>query len=151
MGRKRFRLSKFFDLCGLASQYAGPLYSERGISMGFNYKIIAVDFDGTLCTNKWPEIGKPNKDLILYLKEHKRNGGKLILWTNRVEERLNEAVAWCREFGLIFDAVNANLQDVIDTFGSDCRKVFAHEYIDDRMYNGFNLPFVDVVREESGE
>ena len=25
--------------------------------MGFNYTIIAVDFDGTLCENKWPEIG----------------------------------------------------------------------------------------------
>ena len=24
-----------------------------------NSKIIAVDFDGTLCENKWPEIGKP--------------------------------------------------------------------------------------------
>lgn len=24
-----------------------------------NYKIYAVDFDGTLCENAWPEIGKP--------------------------------------------------------------------------------------------
>lgn len=23
-------------------------------------KIIAVDFDGTLCENKWPDIGIPN-------------------------------------------------------------------------------------------
>lgn len=23
--------------------------------------IIAVDFDGTLCENKWPEIGMPNE------------------------------------------------------------------------------------------
>ena len=23
--------------------------------------IIAVDFDGTLCENKWPEIGIPNE------------------------------------------------------------------------------------------
>lgn len=119
--------------------------------MSFNYKIIAVDFDGTLCTNKWPEIGKPNEDLIMYLQQHKRSGGKLILWTNRVEERLDEAVAWCKKFGLIFDAVNENLQDVIDTFGSDSRKVFAHEYIDDRMHNGFKLPFEDTSGEESGD
>lgn len=119
--------------------------------MSFNYKIIAVDFDGTLCTNKWPEIGKPNEDLIMYLQQHKKSGGKLILWTNRVEERLDEAVAWCQKFGLIFDAVNENLQDVIDTFGSDSRKVFAHEYIDDRMHNGFKLPFEDASGEESGD
>ncbi len=25
-------------------------------------KIIAVDFDGTLCENSWPEIGEPNED-----------------------------------------------------------------------------------------
>lgn len=30
--------------------------------------IIAVDFDGTLCENKWPEIGIPNEELIEYLK-----------------------------------------------------------------------------------
>ena len=28
---------------------------EGGISMDF--KIIAVDFDGTLCEGKWPDIG----------------------------------------------------------------------------------------------
>lgn len=31
--------------------------------------IIAVDFDGTLCENKWPEIGIPNEELIEYLKK----------------------------------------------------------------------------------
>ena len=29
-----------------------------------NEQIIAVDFDGTLCENKWPEIGEPNTNLI---------------------------------------------------------------------------------------
>ena len=31
-----------------------------------NSKIIAVDFDGTLCENKWPDIGKPNEKIISY-------------------------------------------------------------------------------------
>lgn len=34
--------------------------------------IIAVDFDGTLCENKWPEIGMPNEELIEYLKKKDR-------------------------------------------------------------------------------
>ena len=42
-------------------------------------KIIAVDFDGTLCENKWPEIGKANKEMITYLKDRQANGDKLIL------------------------------------------------------------------------
>lgn len=34
--------------------------------------------------------------------------------------------------GIIFDAVNENLPEIIEAFGGDCRKIFANEYIDDR-------------------
>lgn len=34
-------------------------------------KIIAVDFDGTLCENNWPGIGAPNEELIEYLRNRK--------------------------------------------------------------------------------
>lgn len=97
-----------------------------------DFKIIAVDFDGTLCENKWPEIGEPNKDLITYLKEQKEAGVKLILWTCRVGKILENAVKWSAEQGLIFDAVNENLPEVIAFMGGDTRKIFANEYIDDR-------------------
>ena len=53
--------------------------------------IIAVDFDGTLCENKWPEIGMPNEELIEYLKKRQANGEKLILWTSRNEEQTDNA------------------------------------------------------------
>lgn len=97
-----------------------------------DFKIIAVDFDGTLCENKWPEIGEPNKELIAYLKEQKEAGVKLILWTCRVGKILENAVKWSAEQGLIFDAVNENLPEVIAFMGGDTRKIFANEYIDDR-------------------
>ena len=32
------------------------------------YEIIAVDFDGTLCSDCYPDIGKPNLPLIELLK-----------------------------------------------------------------------------------
>lgn len=32
----------------------------------------------------------------------------------------------------MFDAVNENLPEIIENFGSDTRKIFANEYIDDR-------------------
>lgn len=94
--------------------------------------IIAVDFDGTLCENKWPEIGMPNEELIKYLKKRQANGEKLILWTNRVGNRLDEAVKWSAEKGLVFDAVNENLPEIVEALGVDSRKIFANEYIDDR-------------------
>lgn len=31
-------------------------------------KIIAVDFDGTLCHNAWPNIGPVNEPVIEYVK-----------------------------------------------------------------------------------
>ena len=95
-------------------------------------KIIAVDFDGTLCENKWPEIGEPNKELIAYLKEQKEAGVKLILWTCRVGKILENAVKWSAEQGLIFDAINENLPEIVVSFGTDTRKIFANEYVDDR-------------------
>lgn len=99
-------------------------------------KIIAVDFDGTLCINRWPEIGEPKEKVISYVKSQQANGAKLILWTNRVGERLAEAITWCRDkHGISFDAVNCNLPEIIESFGVDSRKVFANEYLDDRSKN----------------
>lgn len=54
-------------------------------------KIIAVDFDGTLCENNWPEIGGPNEELIEYLHNRKKDGDKLILWTCRVGDMLQKS------------------------------------------------------------
>ena len=96
-------------------------------------KIIAVDFDGTLCQNAWPNIGPPNEAVIDYVLHQQQTGAKIILWTNRTDLRLKEAVQWCLDRGLKFDAVNENLPEIINLFGGDTRKVFANEYLDDKM------------------
>ena len=95
-------------------------------------KIIAVDFDGTLCKNAWPDIGEPIQFVIDYVLDEQKKGAKLILWTNRHDSKLEEAVAWCEDHHLVFDAVNENLPEIIEAFGGDTRKVFANEYLDDR-------------------
>jgi len=95
-------------------------------------KIIAVDFDGTLCEACWPAIGAPKKAVIRYVMEQQKQGAKIILWTNRCGEYLDNAVRWCKEHGIEFDAVNENLPQMIKAFGNDCRKVYADEYLDDR-------------------
>lgn len=95
--------------------------------------IFAVDFDGTLCRHDFPRIGHGNQGLIEKLIEVRRNGSKLILWTCRHGEYLRAAVEWCKERGLEFDAVNDDLPEVVESFGSEkSRKVFANFYIDDR-------------------
>jgi len=94
--------------------------------------IFAVDFDGTLCKERWPDIGPANQPMIDWLIMQKNRGVKLILWTMREGASLEAAVAWCRERGLEFDAVNDNLQIMKDRFNNNPRKVFADAYIDDK-------------------
>lgn len=94
--------------------------------------IIAVDFDGTLCENAWPGIGQARAGVIDYVLGQQMTGAKIILWTNRRGDKLEEAVKWCAARGIAFDAVNENLPEVIERFGGDTRKVFADEYLDDK-------------------
>lgn len=94
--------------------------------------VIAVDFDGTLCKNEWPDIGDPIPIMIEAAKEAKRRGAKLILYTCREGKLLCEAIAWCAVRKLTFDSVNANLQSCIMKYGKDCRKISFDELWDDR-------------------
>ena len=103
-------------------------------------KVIAIDFDGTLCTNRFPEVGEPQWGVIIAAVEELRRGSKLILWTCRAGKELDEAVAAAKEWGLTFDAVNENLPEVIESFGSDTRKIFANEYWDDRAVALSDIP-----------
>ena len=94
--------------------------------------MIAVDFDGTLCSKNWPGIGEPNTELISQLVEEQKNGAAVILFTCREGKLLKDAVKWCREQGLVFDEVNKNLKERIRAYKSDSRKISADIYVDDR-------------------
>lgn len=96
---------------------------------------IAVDFDGTLCENKYPDIGEPIYKVINYIKQKQSEGCKIILNTCRSGDLLNNAIQWCKEYDLSFDAVNENLQERIECFGGDTRKISADLYIDDKAIN----------------
>lgn len=96
------------------------------------YTIYAVDFDGTLCESVWPGIGSPNTALINHLITRRNEGNKIVLWTCRCGNRLEEAVSWCQGFDLEFDAVNENLPEMVEFYGNDSRKIFADVYIDDK-------------------
>ena len=99
---------------------------------------IVYDFDGTLCEFAFPDIGEQRRDhkmLMSKLIQLRNEGHKLILWTNRGDNDeypvLTEAVEWCRNKGLVFDAVNENLPNQTKLSGYS-PKVMADIYIDDR-------------------
>lgn len=111
--------------------------------MARNYTVYAVDFDGTLCESVYPGIGAPNMALINHLIKRRSQGDKIILNTCREGERLQEAVDWCADFGLGFDAANENLPELIKSWGHDCRKIAADVYIDDKAINKpkYHVPY----------
>lgn len=98
-------------------------------------KIYAVDFDGTLAKTRFPEIISPNVTMFMLCKQLKRNGAILILWTCRCGKDLDDAVEYCKKYGLEFDYINENVPENIEKWGNDSRKIFAHEYIDDKSWS----------------
>ena len=75
---------------------------------------IAVDFDGTI-----------------------KEGHKLILWSVRENELLDEAVEWCRERGVEFYAVNRDYpEETTENNNHFSRKLKVDIFIDDRNIGG---------------
>jgi hypothetical protein len=97
---------------------------------------IAVDFDGTIVEHEYPAIGKEKLFAFLTLKELNKKGARLILWTFRKGQELDEAVEFCRKNGVEFYAVNKNYPEEImnDTVS---RKIDVDIFIDDKNIGGF--------------
>ena len=97
---------------------------------------IAVDFDGTIVEDAYPDIGKPMLFAFETLKEMQKQKHQLILWTYRSGTELEAAIEFCRENGVEFYAVNNSYpEEIYDT--SFSRKIHAHVFIDDRNLGGF--------------
>lgn len=111
-----------------------------------DYQIYAVDFDGTLSLGEWPGVGPGNNELIEYLKDRKKVGDRIILWTCRQDKALEDAVKWCNLQGLEFDAVNSNIPEMIALYGCDSRKISCDYYIDDRAISASNFPLWKELR-----
>lgn len=96
---------------------------------------IAVDFDGTIVENRYPEIGRPILFAIETLLKLQEEGHHLILWTYRTGISLDEAVYFCKKKGIYFYAVNKSYPEEIFDI-SLSRKIQADYFIDDRNIGG---------------
>ena len=98
-----------------------------------NTKILAIDFDGTIVEDAYPKIGKPRIFAFETLKKLQEKGHRLILWTYRSGQKLQEAVDFCAENGIEFYAVNKSYpEEILDD--SISRKIHADIFIDDRNF-----------------
>ena len=90
--------------------------------------IIAIDFDGTIVTHEYPQIGKPVPYAISIMKDFVKQGCKIILHTMRSGKELKEAVDYISKQGITLYGINHNpTQDGWTT----SPKTYANLYIDD--------------------
>lgn len=108
------------------------------MQFGYSFKpslIIAIDFDGTIVEHRYPAIGRTRPLAFQTLKALQANGHRLILWSHRAGQKLEDAVIFCKAHGVEFYAVNKNFPEEIWE-GTDSRKILADIYIDDRNLGG---------------
>jgi hypothetical protein len=99
--------------------------------------VIAIDFDGTIVEHRYPLIGKELPFAIETLKQLSQEGHRLILWTVREGDLLDEAVEFCRSRGLEFYAVNRDYPEEEKNRNNHfSRKLKADLWIDDRNLGG---------------
>ena len=116
-------------------------------------KIIAVDFDGTVVTHEYPEVGSEVPHAVDVLRRLNKAGVKIIVWTMRGGKYLDEdARKWFEERDLKVWAYNDNPQQ---SSWTESRKCYAHAYIDDAAIGcpliypaDGSRPFVDWVKVE---
>jgi len=115
---------------------------------------IAVDFDGTIVTHEFPDIGKPVPYAIETLKELVDLGHDLILFTMRSGPHLEDAVDFLNNQGVKLYGINVNPSQKSWTTSP---KAYAKYYVDDAsiccplIYNEnvCDRPYVDwkVIRD----
>jgi hypothetical protein len=98
---------------------------------------IAVDFDGTIVRHRYPDIGEEIPFAVNTLKMLIQDRHRLILWTVREGELLDDAIEWCRERGIEFYAINRDFpEEDISRNENFTRKLKVDMWIDDRNVGG---------------
>lgn len=103
-------------------------------------KIYAIDFDGTIVEDDFPDIGSLKEDAKSFINKVREKGDKWILWTVRTKEHLIDALRFLDENNLLPDTVNTNVPEAIEFLGEDSRKIYADYYIDDKSSGGLKWP-----------
>ena len=77
-------------------------------------KIIAIDFDGTIVEDEWPEIGNIKHRVVEQMIKEEEKGTYIIIWTCRSGEEIQEMQNWLDEQCIPYDRINANAPWILD-------------------------------------
>lgn len=100
--------------------------------MRLKYRYIAIDFDGTIAEDSFPELGamKPNADRVIRsIVDH---GGQVAIWTCRTGEHVENIKAFLARHEIPYHVFNEPFPEQLAMFPDNSRKIFADVYIDDR-------------------
>lgn len=94
--------------------------------------IYAVDFDGTIVEDRFPQIGKLIPFALESLRKLQSQGHTIILWTCRTGKDLEDALKLLKENNFTPDAVNDHSIQMKELYpDSRPKKIYADIYIDD--------------------
>lgn len=95
--------------------------------------IIAIDFDGTIVRDRFPDIGEMMPGAKPVINSFFEEGNTIIIWTSRTGVELAKAVEWLAINGIKYHRINESCPDTVKKYGGrDTRKIFADIYIDDK-------------------
>lgn len=94
--------------------------------------IIAIDFDGTIVEDRYPEIGELKHNSKEVINKLYGEGYTIIIWTCRTYLKMLEAVEFLVKNGIKYHQINENCPKNVHKYGgSNPRKISANIYIDD--------------------
>lgn len=105
------------------------------------YLKIAIDFDGTIVTHRYPEVGTPVPGAFEWMKKWQDAGATLYLWTMRDGQHLLDAIRFIESNGITMSGYN-NLTD--QKGWTQSPKLYAKIYVDDAA---FGCPLITPVGE----
>lgn len=110
--------------------------------------IFAIDFDGTIVVDRYPNIGEPIPEAIDTIREIKRLGQKIVIWSCRVEPQFSEMRDFLILNDILFDYINENCPTKISYYNNDTRKIGADYYVDDKIIGQWSWDDVLKIAQE---
>lgn len=104
--------------------------------------IIAVDFDGTCVKHRYPMVGEDVDGAVSVLKELVRKGHKIILYTMRSGDTLDDAISWFIDNDIELWGINRNPEQ----YGwSSSPKVFANGKLSPQDDIRYSIEYKDSI------
>jgi hypothetical protein len=103
--------------------------------------IIAIDFDGIIVTDMYPDIGPEIPGAIEAIRELHEHGYCIIINSCRAREQEKDMKDWIQDRDLPVCCINENCRERVMKYRTDCRKISADLYIDDKAALTFDMEY----------